>query len=139
MGSLKELYSKYNMMQSQLTRAKEVLKAKVPDITKALDMVKFLKENQTDHTVDFQLTDNIWTKAQIPLSDSVGLWLGANVMLEYTQDEALALLQRNLDNANRSIESTDTDLKFIKDQITTCEVNIARTHNFLVTHRPRPS
>lgn len=139
MGTLKELYSKYNLMQSQLTRSKEVLKAKVPDITKALDMVKFLIENHSDFTVDFQLTENIWAKANVPQTDRVGLWLGANVMLEFPVEEAKVLLERNLVNAEASIESTDTDLKFIKDQITTCEVNIARVHNFIVTHRPRPS
>mmetsp|Transcript_6570 Transcript_6570/g.11536 ORF Transcript_6570/g.11536 Transcript_6570/m.11536 type:complete len:140 (-) Transcript_6570:2985-3404(-) len=139
MGGLKELYSKYNLMQSQLTRSKDVLKAKVPDINKALDMVNFLVGNTSDLSVDFQLTENIWTKATVPQTNRVGLWLGANVMLEYSLEEAQALLAKNLENANKSIESTETDLQFIKDQITTCEVNIARVHNFIVTHRPRPS
>ena len=43
-------------------------------------------------------------------------------MLEYTYDEALELLTGNLKSANETIESLDTDLDFIKDQITTTEV-----------------
>ena len=50
-------------------------------------------------------------------------------MLEYTYDEALELLTNNLKNAKETVESLDTDLDFIKDQITTTEVNIARVYN----------
>ena len=35
------------------------------------------------------------------------------------------------------ISSTDEDLKFLKEQITTCEVNIARVYNHIVSTRPR--
>ena len=50
-------------------------------------------------------------------------------MLEYTYDEALELLTNNFTNAKETVESLDTDLDFIKDQITTTEVNIARVYN----------
>ena len=53
----------------------------------------------------------------------------ANVMLEYTYEEALELLTKNLNNAVDTVESLDADLDFIKDQITTTEVNIARVYN----------
>ena len=53
----------------------------------------------------------------------------ANVMLEYTYEEALDLLTNNLKNAVDTVDSLDTDLDFIKDQITTTEVNIARVYN----------
>jgi len=50
-------------------------------------------------------------------------------MLEYTYEEALELLTNNLANAIETVDSLDTDLDFIKDQITTTEVNIARVYN----------
>ena len=53
-------------------------------------------------------------------------------MLEFTYEEAKELLQRNLGNAQKTLESTSEDLRFLKDQITTCEVNIARVYNYLV-------
>ena len=44
-------------------------------------------------------------------------------------DEAKALLNQNLLNAKNQIKKNNTDLEFIKDQMTVCEVNIARVYN----------
>ena len=81
-------------------------------------------------TTNFLLSDNIWAKARCPNdTGKVGLWLGANVMVEYTYDEALKLLAKNLSNAQNKIKETETDIDFLKDQITTTEVNLARVYN----------
>ena len=56
----------------------------------------------------------------------------ANVMLEYPIEEAKALLATNLANAKGNLKSLVIDLDFLKDQITTSEVNIARVHNYKV-------
>lgn len=37
--------------------------------------------------MDFELAEGIYSRATIPEADSVCLWLGANVMLEYTCEE----------------------------------------------------
>jgi len=42
--------------------------------------------------VDFAISDQVFAKAKVPVTDSVNLWLGANVMLEYPLDEARDLL-----------------------------------------------
>lgn len=42
--------------------------------------------------VDFAISDQAYAKAKIPVTDSVNLWLGANVMLEYPLEEAKSLL-----------------------------------------------
>lgn len=135
MKQLNELYSKYKFMEAQLQRSKQVLKAKLPDITNALEMVEFLQTKEEDLEVDFQLADCVWTKAQVPRSETVALWLGANVMLEYPHEEAKELLIRNLANAQTALQSTDEDLKFLKEQITTCEVNLSRVYNYTVISR----
>ncbi|OMJ67117.1 hypothetical protein SteCoe_35797 [Stentor coeruleus] len=132
---LNELYSKYKFMEAQLQRSKQVLKAKLPDITNALEMVEYLQSTQEEIKVDFQLSDCIWTKAEIPQTPSVALWLGANVMLEYPHEEAIDLLRKNLANAESALESTDEDLKFLKEQITTSEVNLSRVYNYTVISR----
>lgn len=50
--------------------------------------------------VDFLLTDTIWTKAHIKQDvQKVALWLGANVMVEFSYEEATELLNKNLENA----------------------------------------
>lgn len=45
------------------------------------------------------MADNIYTKASVDNTGTVCIWLGANVMVEYTYDEAIALLQQNYDTA----------------------------------------
>ena len=135
---LNELYSKYKFMEAQLQRSKEVLKQKLPDINKSLEMVEYLSGAEGEEcAIDFQLSDNIWTKATCKRNGMVNLWLGANVMLEYTYEDALALLRKNFEGATTNLQSTDDDINFLKDQITTCEVNIARVYNQGVTERAK--
>lgn len=56
-------------------------------------------------------------------------------MLEYSIDEAEALLVKNLDTANRNLSQIELDLDFLRDQITTTEVNMARVYNWDVKRR----
>lgn len=50
--------------------------------------------------MDYLLSDTIWSKAKISKNtNKVALWLGANVMVEYSLDEAKTLLEKNLVNA----------------------------------------
>ena len=134
---MNELYQKYKFMEAQLVRGKESLKVKLPDIKKTLEMVQLLKEKNAQEEADkkqidtnFLISDNIWARAKIPNdTGKVGLWLGANVMIEYSFDEAIVILERNLGNAIARLEQTDEDMDYLKDQITTTEVNIARIYN----------
>ena len=50
-------------------------------------------------------------------------------MVEYNFKEALEILERNLSNAQTRLASTDDDINYLKDQITTTEVNMARIYN----------
>ena len=107
---------------------------KLPDIKRTLEMVAMLKQRSMNDDkaleTNFLLSDNIWAKAKIPNETGrVGLWLGANVMVEYTHDEALKLLAKNLKQAQDKLAETEGDIAFLKDQITTTEVNMARVYN----------
>ena len=42
--------------------------------------------------VDFAISDQAYAKAKVPITNHVNLWLGANVMLEYTLEDAKSLL-----------------------------------------------
>ena len=131
---MNELYQKYKFMEQQLIRTKASMKLKIPDIKKTLDMVQMLvdKNASDDKEVktNFMVSDNIWAKAIIPNDTGrVGLWLGANVMVEYTYAEAQDLLRKNMKNAETRLTNTTKDVNFLKDQITTMEVNMARTYN----------
>lgn len=118
-AAMNELYQKYKFMEQQLIRGRESLRVKTPDIKKTLEMVRMLKdkhEKTEGLTTNFLISDNVWAKATIDNdTGKVGLWLGANVMVEYSYDEALTLLERNLTNAETRIKSTEEDLEFLKD------------------------
>ena len=51
-------------------------------------------------------------------------FLQANVMLEYSIEEAEALLSKNLNTAQKSLTEIEEDLGFLRDQYTTTEVSI---------------
>ena len=132
--AMNELYRKYQFMESQLAAGKRNLKIKLPEIKKTIDMVNLLKDkhekDEKKFKTNFLISDNIWARAEADNSTGkVGLWLGANVMIEHTYDEALGLLAKNNENATKKLESTNEDLDYIKDQITTMEVNMARVYN----------
>jgi len=49
-------------------------------------------------------------------------------MLEYTLDEAKALLQKNVETSRTNLASLDEDLAFLRDQIVTTEVSTWHVH-----------
>ena len=101
---MNELYQKYKFMEQNLHRSRQNLLLKLPDIKKTLEMVAMLKSRyeseEKEISTNFLLSDNIWAKAKVPnTTGKVGLWLGANVMVEYSYSEAITLLGKNLHNA----------------------------------------
>jgi len=119
-AQMNELYQKYKYMETNLLRARQNLKVKLPDIKKTLEMVIMLKtkheSDEKEMSTNFLLSDNIWAKATVKNdTGKVGLWLGANVMVEYTYEEAVKLLGKNLANAEGKIKETENDIDFLKD------------------------
>ena len=128
---INQYLNKYKFMEAQIVKSNEGLNVKVPDIEKCLETIEYLekKEKEKPINVDYMVSNNLWAKAEVKIPDSVFLWLGANVMCEYKMDEAKTLLNQNLQNAKNQIKKNNNDLEFIKDQMTVCEVNIARVYN----------
>ena len=56
-------------------------------------------------------------------------------MVEYPLEEAKEVLTNNLAVANKNLEQVIVDLKHLKSQITTTEVNVARVYNYDVKQR----
>jgi len=130
-----ENHQKYKFMEGSLVARRKRLKAQVPDIKSSLAMIKKLrqrKEINEDMDTQFLLSDQVYAKAVIPPTDKVCLWLGANVMLEYSLDDAEALLSKNLSSAQKNLLQIAFDLDFLRDQMTITEVSKSRIHNFLV-------
>ena len=67
----------------------------------------------------------------------VSLWLGANVMLTYTTEEALQLVNKNLDAAKEKLTDVNNELHFLRDQTTTTEVSMAQIYNWDVKNKKK--
>ncbi|KAJ2721962.1 hypothetical protein GGI07_003612 [Coemansia sp. Benny D115] len=133
-----EAASKYRFMENSKLQQRGSLEQKIPEIEKTLAMVNYLAEQRgSDEPVKtlFEVNDTLYAHASIPPTETVNLWLGANVMLEYTIDEAQELLTNKLDIAKKNLKDTLEDLEFLRDQITTMEVNTARVYNWDVKQR----
>ena len=128
---INQYLNKYKFMEAQIVKSNEGLNVKVPDIEKCLETIEFLEKKEKDKTinVDYMVSNSLWDKSEVNVTYSVFLWLGANVMCEYKMDEAKPMLNQNLQNAKNQIKKNNTDLEFIKDQMTVCEVNLARIYN----------
>ncbi|CAG8954156.1 hypothetical protein HYFRA_00005775 [Hymenoscyphus fraxineus] len=133
-----EMISKYQFMETNKQRAAVGHREKIPDIQKTLDMVQFLKTRKPGSEpieTTFELNDTLFAKANIPPTNEVYLWLGANVMLSYPIDEAEELLTTRLATAKQNLTNCEEDLDFLREQITTMEVATARVYNWDVTMR----
>lgn len=115
---------------------------KIPELEKSLTLVKTLnakKQAATDGegdatgTVRYSLADSIYANAELDYqTGTVYLWLGANVMLEFTYAEALEFLGQQHEKATRESADTTADTATVRDQIVTCEVSISRIFNWSV-------
>ncbi|KAM4057887.1 prefoldin subunit [Hirsutella rhossiliensis] len=136
--SFQEMISKYQFMEMNLQRRMAGLKEKIPDIQKTLDTVQFLKsrKDETDPIqTTFELNETLYAQANVPPTDEVYIWLGANVMLSYPIEEAETLLRSKLATAKASLTNCEEDLDFLREQITTMEVATARVYNWEVVQK----
>ncbi|XP_060212860.1 prefoldin subunit 3-like [Lycium barbarum] len=135
---LQERLQQYRVVEMKLLAQQRDLQAKIPDIEKCLDIVATLqakKDSSEALIADFEVSEGIYSRAKIEDAESVCLWLGANVMLQYSCEEATALLQTNLENAKASLEVLVADLQFLRDQVTITQVTTARVYNWDVHQR----
>lgn len=128
-------------MQSFITAT--LIQMKLPEIEKSLKLVQFLKSKESEAdtiiTTRYNLADMIFAKADVDCACGVvNLWLGANVMLEYTYDEAIDLLMAKQKKNTQDLEETTEDLAFVRNQIITAEVNISRIYNWDVRRKRNP-
>jgi len=151
-------------MEQSLAQRRRTLEEKIPDMKKTLTMVEFLQErregkkmasgadgDQEDEDdlededdaeatkkpirTTFELNDTLYAEAELEDTDTVHLWLGANVMLSYTIPAAVSLLRSKLAATESSLSTMVEDLEFLREQITVIEVNTARVYNWDVKRR----
>lgn len=139
LDKLSSLNQKYRYFEDKLGKSRDSLEQKIAEVKRALTAVKALEErssrsgdNAKDILTNFEISDGIYVRATIPPTKTVCLWLGANVMVEYTHKEAIDLLTNNLASAERNFKETCVDLNYLRDQLNTTDVNISRVYNFQV-------
>merc|ERR1711915_1116526 len=136
--TIDENHQKYKFMENSLVTRRKRLKGQVPDIKSSLAMIKKLREKKgTEEQMEtqFLLSDQVYAKAVIPPTDKVCLWLGANVMLEYSLEDAEELLTKNCESAEKNLAQIAFDLDYLRDQMTITEVTMARLYNWDVKRR----
>jgi len=137
-GAFTELLQKYKVLEQSLTRQKHSLKTKIPEIENTLDLIRMLKQKQEsgeEMKTHYPLADVIHTRATVKCDGTVCLWLGANVMIEYTYDEAIDMLEKNFEKSQAKLVETNEDIDHLKNQSITVEVNLARVFNYDVKIR----
>ena len=94
-GAYSDLYSKFKAYEKQLRQKRATYHENLTEIEKSITLVRHLKKKKEEGDsviTRYNLADTIYAKAEVDCSQGiVNLWLGANVMLEYTYDEALDL------------------------------------------------
>lgn len=78
---------------------------------------------------NFELSEGLYVRASIPPTKTVCLWLGANCMVEYSFEEAISLLGKNLEAASGNLTGTEADIAYLRDQINTTDVNMSMVYN----------
>lgn len=138
MSIFQERLQQYKYMEQSKMNAARQFKTKIPEIKDTLTMVNFLntkKDSEESIETNYELNDTLYTTAEIQPTDKVLLWLGADVMLEYPIDEAITLLEGKLSTAVKNLEISEEDAEFLRENITTMEVNTARLYNWDVERR----
>ncbi len=132
---MKETLQRYSHVEQELQQRRERLSQKKPEITSCLDAVKLLLEKQEsddDIELDFSLSDQVYARAKVQKAGYIGLWLGAGIMVEYSLEEAKSLLEEQLVSCVRQLDTLVKDCDYVRDQVTTTEVTMARVYNHSV-------
>lgn len=128
----------YKFMEQSKQNVIASYRTKIPDIEKSLKMVQFLTEKskagEVVHT-NYELNDTLYSQAVIEPTESVCIWLGADVMMEYPLAEAEELLSTRLKIANENLKNAKEDSVFLRENITTMEVNVARLYNYNIKYK----
>lgn len=143
MSMFQQRLQQYKYMEASKKQQLADLQTKIPDIEKNLDVIKHIKQRKEEGddkmVTNYELNDTLYSKATVDVQNlnSVYLWLGAEVMLEYNLEDATELLNERLKKNQEQLQIVKEDLEFLKENITTMEVNTARLYNWDVERRKK--
>jgi len=111
-------------------------RGKCPELEQTLELVKLMKsrkENEEEMYTNYNLTDTLYAKAKLNLDkEKVVLYVGAKVLIEYSFDEAIELLEEQIVQSHAKLAELNEDLAFLRMSEITVEVNMSRIFNHSV-------
>uniref|UniRef100_A0AC35TYT0 Prefoldin subunit 3 n=1 Tax=Rhabditophanes sp. KR3021 TaxID=114890 RepID=A0AC35TYT0_9BILA len=128
-------YRKYRMIVGELTNQKEKIAESLPNFNQCkaiIEVMKKKKEAGKTLTTQYKLADEIYQTATVEDLDSVILYMGAYVMVEYPLDEAETFMNKNITEVTKRLTDLDEELEFVANQVTTTEVSMAHFINHIV-------
>ena len=132
---LNELYKKYKFIETSLNESLEAVLTKIPENDKskqAIELLKAKKEEEEVTKATFNMSHNLFVSSEIQPTDKCCLWLGAGCMVEVTLDEGLEILTNIKAKLEENEKELERDIDFVAEQSTVVELNIRRTHNYMV-------
>jgi hypothetical protein len=111
------------------------------------------KEETDEMVVNYSLSDTVFAKAKVTGDivqccrrvvvlkgyfqvDTEGgkccLWIGANTMVEYSYEEAIQLVETQIEQTHNKLTELNEDLSHLRGNSITVEVNMARLFNHSV-------
>ncbi|KAG0144333.1 hypothetical protein CROQUDRAFT_47407 [Cronartium quercuum f. sp. fusiforme G11] len=138
LAAWQEMIAKYQFMEKNTLQKKLELEQKIPDLETTLETVNVLQAKKDAEEIletHFELADTLYTSAIVEPVDEVYLWLGANTMMAYPLSEARELLSAKIEATKTRLSQTVEEHAFLRNQITTSQVNVARVFNWDVKRR----
>ena len=127
-----QLLMKYRTLEDTLNIKQQKLKESRPDIIGNLNAAKKVASLKSSVKTHFQIAESLYGTAEIDKSSTVALWLGANLMVEYPVDDAIAILDEQLKTLEAQIAENENNLIFLRNQIITTEVTTSRVTNRII-------
>ena len=140
-----DMSKRYTVYERNMLENKKTLLEKETETEEAIAAIEQLQGRAATATETdgdgvetmYEIANNVYGHASIELNGKVCLWLGADVMVEYTYDEALTILKETMTTIEENKGQLEEALAFVKKQLTVCEVSLARLHNYGVQEKKK--
>ena len=118
-------------MEKQLVKQKMNKIDQKTEMKKNIEACNYLKSKKESSSIEthFEVSDQLYSKGTIKKFDTVAIWLGANVMLEFPIDEAIDFLKKRIILTDNKINTLQNDIDFCRKQTNIVEVNRSRVYN----------
>eukprot|EP01084_Bolivina_argentea_P179514 310192_1 len=129
---VEDTLGKYRLMESQLVKQKMSKVDQQKEMKNNIEVCGYLKEKGqlgTEIKTQFEVSDQLYSEGTIKEFDTVAIWLGANVMMEFPIDEAVVFLEKRIVISKEKIADLQTDIDFTRKQMNIIEVNRSRVYN----------